>query len=280
MEEYLRKRRCRMKKIYLATIITLFAYFVSAEITVTNLVVAQRPGTKLVDITYDVYSAETSAVVVSLAVSNGINTVSATNLLGDVGADIATGTGKSIVWDIGADWSGNVSTLSFSITANDGRASVAKTGQSTLYRAGDDGNLKTGITWPDPRFADQGDGTVADNLTGLEWVKAPHSLSGNSGTTNWNSAIDFCRGLVYANHSDWRLPSRKELMSLADYGRSSPALPAGHPFSGVRSNYGYWSSTRYASNTNSAWYVAMGFGSMDVTPVTAILDVWPVRGGQ
>ncbi len=154
---------------------------------------------------------------------------------------------------------------------------VPKTGQTTSYRSGDDGDLETGVAWPNPRFTDLSDGTVKDNLTGLEWVKAPHSLSGNSGRMKWISAIDFCNNLVYAGHSDWRLPSRKELMSLVDYGRCG--LPAGHPFAGVQYSH-YWSGTSYAYYTDRAWYVYMGYGNVDYYYKTRDYYVWPVRGGQ
>ncbi len=161
-------------------------------------------------------------------------------------------------------------------------APVPKTGQTTSYREGDDGDLKTGTAWPDPRFIDLSDGTVKDNLTGLEWVQAPHALSGNSGTENWNGAIDRCNNLVYAGHSDWRLPSRKELMSLVDYGRYSPALPAGHPFAGVQINgyTFYWSGTSFASYTVGAWYVDMYDGHVYYNDKPGDNYVWPVRGGQ
>jgi hypothetical protein len=156
---------------------------------------------------------------------------------------------------------------------------VPKTGQTTSYRSGDDGDLETGVAWPNPRFTDLSDGTVKDNLTGLEWVNAPHSLSGNSGTMKWISAIDFCNNLVYAGHSDWRLPSRKELMSLVDYGRYSPALPAGHPFAGVQNYDYYWSGTSYA-RTGGAWSVAMSSGYVYDDDKAYTYYVWPVRGGQ
>jgi hypothetical protein len=45
-------------------------------------------------------------------------------------------------------------------------ALVFKTGQTTSYRSGDDGDLEKGVTWPNPRFTDNSDGTVTDNLTG------------------------------------------------------------------------------------------------------------------
>ena len=50
-------------------------------------------------------------------------------------------------------------------------AMVPKTGQTTGYATGDDGALQKGVAWPNPRFTDNGDGTVTDNLTGLIWLK-------------------------------------------------------------------------------------------------------------
>ena len=48
---------------------------------------------------------------------------------------------------------------------------VPKTGQTTSYATGDDGNHQTGISSPNPRFTDNGDGTVMDKQTGLVWLK-------------------------------------------------------------------------------------------------------------
>ena len=48
---------------------------------------------------------------------------------------------------------------------------VEKTGQTTSYATGDDGDLEKGLAWPNPRFTDNEDGTVTDNLTGLIWLK-------------------------------------------------------------------------------------------------------------
>jgi len=52
-----------------------------------------------------------------------------------------------------------------------GPAPMLKTGQTTSYATGDDGDLQRGIPWPNPRFTDNEDGTVTDNLTGLIWLK-------------------------------------------------------------------------------------------------------------
>jgi hypothetical protein len=158
-------------------------------------------------------------------------------------------------------------------------AAVPKTGQTTSYRTGDDGAHQNGVAWPNPRFTDHGNGTVTDNMTGLMWVKAPHSLTGNSGTMTWNNAIDFCNGLSHAGHSDWRLPNVRELQSLIDYGRFNLALPSGHPFTGVQSS-SYWSSSTYAGGTDHAWFVDLRHGGVLNVNKTDTYYVWPVRAGQ
>jgi len=279
----------QMKKFLFTTFTALFAWMALADVTVTNLAVAQRPGTKLMDITYDVSSTTTNHVWVTLTVNNGAAAVNATNLTGSVGESVPIGTGRAMVWNMGTDWNTNAATLTFSVWAYDGvpACPVAKTGQTTSYREGDDGDLEPGVAWPTPRFTDLGDGTVKDNLTGLEWVQAPHSLSENAGRTNWDSAVDFCNNLVYAGHSDWRLPSVKELESLVNYGNYNLALPAGHPFTDVQG--GYWSGTSDASATegiwtNLAWFVSMFDGYVECyfkkDALGIFFCVWPVRGGQ
>jgi len=79
------------------------------------VVAAQRPGTKLVDITYDIISDLTNAVPVALAVKNGGLAVAATSLTGSIGAAVPPGTGRQITWNAGADWNGNVANLSFAV---------------------------------------------------------------------------------------------------------------------------------------------------------------------
>ena len=158
---------------------------------------------------------------------------------------------------------------------------LPKTGQTTSYRTGDDGDLQRGIAWPDPRFTDNEDGTVTDNLTGLMWVKAPHDLSGNLDSMTWYNAIDFCNDLSFAGYSDWRLPNVLELQSLIDHGRFNPVLPSGHPFTGVHSEgFGYWSSSTAAGLTDYAWLMLLVNGGAYPDGKTSTALVWPVRVGQ
>ncbi len=163
-----------------------------------------------------------------------------------------------------------------------GAAGVPKTGQTTSYRAGDDGEYGKGVAWPDPRFTvttDGADEVVTDTVTGLIWVKAPHALNDNSGTRNWEAAIDFCNALEFAGHTDWRLPNVRELQSLIDYGKHTPAVPSGHPFAGVQSDV-YWSSSTLADRKANAWLMSLGDGRVYHVMKHLPYYVWPVRAGQ
>jgi formylglycine-generating enzyme required for sulfatase activity len=97
----------------------------AAAPVVSNISAAQRPNSRLVDITYDV-TADFPTVSVSLQVSSdGGSTfaVPATTLSGAIGAGVATGTAKTITWDAGADWSGQYSTqMRFKVIADDGNS--------------------------------------------------------------------------------------------------------------------------------------------------------------
>ncbi len=163
-------------------------------------------------------------------------------------------------------------------------AAVPKTGQETSYATGDDGDLEKGVAWPTPRFTDNGDGTVTDNLTGLIWLKDANCPNE---TKTWADALTYCNGLASGScgltdgsvAGDWRLPNVKELPSLTDFGSSLPALPSGHPFTGVQAYY-YWSSSTYVVDTSHAWNMSMGDGTVRGYNKSNVYYVWPVRGGN
>lgn len=73
-------------------------------------------------------------------------------------------------------------------------------------------------------YVDNGDGTISDLATGLMWTKGDSGSykAGDiaDGTMNWEDALAWSEGLDVAGHSDWRLPSAKELQSIVDYDRS------------------------------------------------------------
>jgi hypothetical protein len=166
-------------------------------------------------------------------------------------------------------------------------AGVPRTGQTTSYATGDDGDLERGVAWPSPRFTDNSDGTVTDNLTGLMWMQnadAGNDCEGaDTGTETWANALASAAACNdaggYAGYTDWRLPNVRELQSLVDYGRFNPPLPSGHPFTAVQPNY-YWSSSTVTGNTSLAWLVYLYDGIVLYGSKANIFYVWPVRGGQ
>jgi len=155
---------------------------------------------------------------------------------------------------------------------------VARTGQSTSYATGDDGDLQKGIPWPQPRFLDHGNGTVTDNFTGLMWTKGAAEIKGEM---NWHNALVACRNLVYAGHQNWRLPNVREMLSLIDFGTHSPALRPGHPFTEVKPTLSFWSGTTSLPNKAQAWCINIMNGVVGRNNKTRSLHhVWAVRGGR
>ena len=162
---------------------------------------------------------------------------------------------------------------------------VAKTGQTTSYGTRDDGALasQTGAASPNPRFTDNGNGTVTDNLTGLVWLENTNCV----GAMGWTAAMTWAAALVSGNcgltdnsvAGQWRLPTIKELSSLIHRGAYNPALPAGHPFAGDQSK-DFWSSTTLAATPGFAWYVSLYNGYVNAVDKANNFYVWPVRGGQ
>lgn len=194
-----------------------------------------------------------------------------------------------------------------------GTARVWQTGQTACYNtsgtlvvcagSGQDADILAGTAWPEPRFTDNGDGTITDNLTGLIWLQNANCANGTTnwppGTRDWPTALadvadlntvgtmngndcgDISNG--GGHQTDWRLPNYKELLSLIDFAHYSPALPVSHPFTGVIA-YDYWTSTTSSRNLSTAWEVDMWDGYTQANPKTTpdlgyTNYVWPVRGG-
>jgi sulfatase modifying factor 1 len=96
----------------------------AAPPVVSNIRVSQRPGTKLVDIHYDLADADGDAQLIQLAASANAGltyTIPCVTLSGSVGANVAPGANRHIIWNAGADWNGNwVPQCRLRITAHDG----------------------------------------------------------------------------------------------------------------------------------------------------------------
>jgi len=153
------------------------------------------------------------------------------------------------------------------VTANDGnlKADNIKDGQ-TIFGV-------TGTYTGPARFVVNGD-TVTDLQTQLMWTKRADLSVGD--LKNWEEARNYCSGLNFAGHDDWRLPEIWELFSLIDGRQHNPALPAGHPFTdvGVGLWDGYWSSTAFQGDDKFVLYMADGLVGVWSG---ATEFVWPVR---
>ncbi len=179
-------------------------------------------------------------------------------------------------------------------------APVAKTGAGSVTR--DDGELQRGVAWPIPRFTDNGDGTVRDNLTGIIWDKNANRFGGQG----WWPFLDLntCQQLADNGDDltdgsvagDWNLANISELQSLIHYGFRGPAMPdtlgngqwsQGDPFLNVQSAFdgsGYLSSTVTPPDldgSHGAYGVHFYEGTVFLGNVDNILGLhWCVRNDQ
>jgi formylglycine-generating enzyme required for sulfatase activity len=98
-------------------------YTAAGAPAVSNVRAAQRAGTELVDVTYDLANPGGGTVSVTVAISTNGGTsydLPATHLAGALGVGIAPGTGKHVTWDAGQDWPGHFSSnVRFRVTADD-----------------------------------------------------------------------------------------------------------------------------------------------------------------
>jgi hypothetical protein len=142
---------------------------------------------------------------------------------------------------------------------------VPRTGQITAYATGDDGDLRAGVSLPSTRFTsgtgDESD-CVTDNLTGLMWTKNAN-LYGSA--SFWAEGLGYANSLDLCGYTDWRLPNKNELFSLIDRSQSAPALTSSHPFTNVKTDKRYWTSTSNAYFRDEAWQADLSSGSVDVT---------------
>ena len=159
-----------------------------------------------------------------------------------------------------------------------GSHELPDTGQTQSYTVtfGEDPDYQPSAS--QPSYTDNGNGTTTDNRTGLMWVKDGNSAGcNNGGILTWDAAITFCEGLTYAGYSDWRLPNRRELMSIVDYGTSYPSINATY-FPNTQSNR-YWTSTTYILDTSYAWFVFFDDGGVQSLYKSISAPVRCVRAG-
>jgi hypothetical protein len=118
--------------------------------------------------------------------------------------------------------------------------------------------------------------TVLDRYTGLMWSL---DASLTEFPMTWAEAFEFVKKMncdLYQNHGNWRLPNRRELLSLVSHDRMNPSLPEDHPFENVFHGY-YWTASTSARLPQQAWYIHFGGAKVYRGMKHASYMVWPVR---
>ncbi len=142
------------------------------------------------------------------------------------------------------------SQLSYQINATgqticyDDKGKVLKRQKSGDALYGQDGDYLSGAKMS---FVDNGDGTVSDANTKLMWQQVPPM----DGMT-WAQAKSYCESLELGGHSDWRLPTLKELFSISNFSEGWPYLDSvvfklsnGQ----ITKDEQYWADNKYVGET-------------------------------
>ena len=182
--------------------------------------------------------------------------------------------------------------------------SAPRTGQTSCFDSlgagvacsgtGQDGELRSGVSWPNPRFEDTDGVTMTDTLTGLSWSREANLITSHNpeldtdapvgdGLVTWQHALDYVTKLNaegYLGYRDWRLPNSNELLSLAQYSATNGAgwLAAQGFVSMSNDGRPYWTSTVVGRDTASAWTVNPSEGTLGTKARSGLGLVWPVRG--
>ncbi len=274
-----------MKKWILMGMVVLCCLSAWAEVTITNLVVAQREGTKLVDISYDVSCDTTNEVWVTLSVSNGTEAIGVFNVIGD--DLVLVGTNKTMIWDMAADWNGSVSSnMAFEVVVSSEPPPPAGMVQIPAgTNSGTDPDYGTYSLTVDAFYMDKYEVTKAlwDEVAG--WADdngydiAPGGGSGKAmnhpvQTVTWYECVKWCNarsqmngrtpcytvsGSVYKtgesspdcnfDANGYRLPTNDEWEYAARGGLSGKRFPWGDTITHSLANY--YSSTSYSYDTST-----------------------------
>jgi hypothetical protein len=146
----------------------------------------------------------------------------------------------------------------------------------------------TGSTCDGAQLVDNGDGTVTDRLTGLQWEQKTddgsvhdkddrYSWSGAGGLANgtvFTSFLPALNGACFAGHCDWRLPTLTELQTI---------LTGQYPQGGVDQVLGplgdyYWSTSTEPGMPDLAWVLSFQDGSRATAAKDGTFNVRAVRG--
>jgi hypothetical protein len=97
-------------------------------------------------------------------------------------------------------------------------------------------------------------GTVTDNKTGLIWQQiAP------TDEKLGDDAYIYCNGLTLGGSSNWRTPGMRELSSLVDESRTSPAIDL-NAFPGATGG-NFWTQTPIPNSPTASFWIEFTYGT-------------------
>jgi hypothetical protein len=102
-----------------------------------------------------------------------------------------------------------------------------------------------------------GDEVVMDHVTELMWSKGDDDFKG----TRWEGA-EHSTNLKFGWHADWRLPTKRELLSILDYSKSDPALDPQYFAHSREPEDRYWAVKTPAVEGFEAWGVSLWDGEI------------------
>jgi hypothetical protein len=176
---------------------------------------------------------------------------------------------------------------------NSGTSKIPDTGQTTDYTStfGEDSDYNinpqsytkldsNGNTLPDSASVWA---MVKDNVTGLIWENktADGGIHHASNTYTWQNAQDLFIAQLnrdnFGGHSDWRLPTVKELSMIVNWNGQNPAINSAY-FQNTLSSC-YWSATTYANDADYSYTVDFSSGNAQYYNKTSYYyNVRAVRG--
>ncbi len=115
-----------------------------------------------------------------------------------------------------------------------------------------------------------GGGVVTDNWTKLQWQRAVVE-----GAMHWSNAKSYCSGLTLEGHSDWRLPTIRELHGLVDKQEAAPTIDK-TAFPNTPTSF-FWSASPRAGASTNVWTVSFSIGVVDDKNISGVVMPHEVR---
>lgn len=123
---------------------------------------------------------------------------------------------------------------------------------------------------PDSQLADQGNGTILDLRTGLQWKQCSEgqnstsTCNGQAASYTWEDALNVAEQVNtsggFAGFTDWRIPNVKEFLSIVETACANPAINS-RRFPNTPASR-YWTSSAYANHSGYTWYMQFSSGNV------------------